>query len=75
MNKEGFLPQTCLQCADLFKSALAIERQNVRAMIGLSLTEIRLRLGGWSEADTTAHAEALVDAALRLEPQNPIPIL
>ena len=70
MNKEGFLPQTCLQCADLFKSALAIERQNVRAMIGLSLAETRLRWGGWSEADTTAHAEALVDAALRLEPQN-----
>jgi adenylate cyclase len=70
MNNEGFLPQTCLQCADLFKSALAIERQNVRAMIGLSLAKARLQLGGWSDEDTSAQVNALVDAALRLEPQN-----
>jgi tetratricopeptide (TPR) repeat protein len=70
MNNGGFLPQTCLQCADLFERALAIEHQNVRAMIGLSLAEARLRWGGWSEEDGTTHAEELVEAALRLEPQN-----
>jgi adenylate cyclase len=71
INNEGFAHQTCLRAADLFRRALAIERQNVRAMIGLSKVEAALRWGGWSETVDVAGAEQRVDEALRLEPQNP----
>ena len=70
MNNEGFLPQTCQSCAQLFKSALAVERENVRAMIGLALTKARLQYGGWSERAAPRQAEELIDQALSLAPQN-----